>query len=178
MSNDIQIHGLSFSLYLKAEQIAEAIKRLALIITHDHKDSSPIIIGVLNGAAIFTADLVRELNIPCEVMFIKASSYEGIKSTDQVKVQIGSDMNIRNRKVLLVEDIIDTGATAVRLLELLESHKPASISLVTLLYKPHALKHNVKPDYVGFEIPNIFVLGYGMDHNGQGRNLKDIYALH
>lgn len=173
----IQVHDLNFELYLPEEQIQRRIAALALEIERDYQGKHPIFIGVLNGAFVLIADLLRHCNLDCEITFVKLSSYDGTESSGEVKTVLGLDKDLTNRHVIVMEDIVDTGKTMHHFLAGLEKLKPASVALVSLLSKPDAIKHPVKIDYLGFEIPDLFVIGYGLDYDGRARNLKDIYQL-
>lgn len=173
----MQIAGKAFIPYLAADKVAERVAELAQQINQDYKGKYPLMIGVLNGAFMFTADLAKSLDIPVEITFMRVSSYEGESSTGQVKQLLGLGEEVRHRHLILVEDIVDTGLTMQDVFKQLEALEPASISLAALLLKPKALKCEVKIDYLGFEIENDFVIGYGLDYNGYGRNLNTIYQL-
>ncbi|MCH7408798.1 hypoxanthine phosphoribosyltransferase [Belliella sp. DSM 111904] len=173
----IKIKDKEFVPFITEAELASRISALGKQISEEFKDDQPILIGVLNGAFMFLSDLAKVIDIPVEVSFVKMSSYAGTSSTGQVKELMGLGIDIKDRKVIVVEDIIDTGLSMAHLLDSLEGLEPAQIAVVTLLYKPEALKHDVKMDYVGFEIPNKFVVGYGLDYDGIGRNLSAIYQL-
>ncbi len=173
----IQVHDKHFETYLSANQIDEQIKRLAGEINKDYNGKTPIFIAVLNGCFMFASDLFKELTIDAEICFVKLASYQGIKSTGQVVTAIGLEATITGRDVIVIEDIVDTGKTLFEFLPQLNNQNPASLKIATLLSKPEALKHPVKLDYIGFEVPNKFLLGYGLDYDGLGRNLKQIYQL-
>ncbi|BDD05892.1 hypoxanthine phosphoribosyltransferase [Aureibacter tunicatorum] len=167
----------NFKVFISQEQIAQRVKELGEMISKDYQDKNPLFISVLNGSFVFTADLMRELDILPQVSFIKVSSYEKMSSTGSVKEHIGLNENVFNRHLILVEDIVDTGNTIVKLYEMFKELGPASIEVASALLKPEAYKKEINVKYVGFEIPNKFVLGYGLDYDGYGRNLKDIYQL-
>lgn len=178
MKEHIQVRDLSFELYLSAEQIQERILVLAQELNLAYADKCPLFIGVLNGAFMFAADLMKVCDFDCEISFIKVASYRGMTSTGEVSTVIGLDKEIKGRHVIIVEDIIDTGNTMTKLMEDLTGYEPASMTLASLLLKPEALQHPHLPmGYIGFEIPNKFVLGYGLDYDGLGRNYPDIYQL-
>lgn len=169
---------LSFELYLPASDIQKRVQALGAAIRQQYENKNPIFIGVLNGAFLFTADLVRACQISCEVDFIKIASYAGTTSTNKMKKAIGLSKDIKQRHIILVEDIVDTGNTFSKLLPDLQVLQPASIAIATLLLKPEALQHADLPiQFVGFEIPNKFVIGYGLDYNEVGRQLEGIYQL-
>ncbi|SNS02508.1 hypoxanthine phosphoribosyltransferase [Belliella buryatensis] len=173
----VKIIDKEFVPFITAEAIDSRLQEMGEMISKDFKDDNPIILGVLNGAFMFLSDLAKYIKIPAEISFIKVSSYQGISSTGEVKDLIGLDAKLQGRKVIVVEDIIDTGLSMTHLLKKLKINQPSQISVVTLLFKPEALKHQLKIDYIGFEIPNKFVVGYGLDYDGFGRNLPAIYQL-
>lgn len=162
---------------ISKEEIAKRVKEIAIEIDKDTALKNPLFIGILNGSFLFFADLIRELNVACEVSFMKVASYQKMESGGEVKRLIGMNESITGRDVIIVEDIVDTGFTMKAILEELNSHKPKSIKISTLLHKPSALKTPIQLDYVGFEIENKFVIGYGLDYDGQGRNLDAIYVV-
>ncbi len=176
----IQVDDKEFVLMIEYEQIKKRIRLIGIQLNVDYENKVPVFVGVLNGSFLFFADLLKEVDVSCEVTFIKVASYQGDASTGKVKQIIGLGMDLKNRDVVLVEDIVDTGVTISFLLEEVKKQQPASVAVCSLLLKPSALKHPVEElDYVAFEIPNDFVVGYGLDYNGLGRNLKDIYkAVH
>lgn len=174
----ITIKDKSFSLSISSDSIQNRIKELAKQINADYKDKRPLFISVLNGAFLFTADLFKQLDIDCEISFLRVSSYEGgVASTGQLRNLLWVNEDIRNRHIILLEDIVDKGDTATFILEELNKQEPADIRIATLLLKPNALKYDIKIDYVGFEIPNDFIVGYGLDYDGLGRNLSNIYKI-
>jgi hypoxanthine phosphoribosyltransferase len=172
----IEIDQKVFDLMLEYEQIKKRIRLIGIQLNVDYENRIPIFIGVLNGSFVFLADLIKEVTIASEVSFVKVSSYDGDKNTGTIKKEIGLQLNIKDRDVIIVEDIVDTGHTLSYLLEMIHKEKPASVNVCTLLLKPKSLKKKIDEiNYVGFEIPDDFVVGYGLDYNGLGRNLKDIY---
>lgn len=176
MKNTIQIQDTEFELFLENDQICKKIRLMAIQLDLDYESRCPVFIGVLNGSFIFMADLLKEINTVCEVGFIRVSSYAGTSSTGSVKEIFGLPDDLRNRDVILVEDIVDSGTTLEHILQEVRKQNPASLAVCSLLLKPAALKSKIDAlEYVGFEIPNEFVVGYGLDYNGLGRNLKDIY---
>lgn len=174
----VTLHDKQFKPYITAESIHSNVQKMAEQLTADVKKSFPLFIVVLNGSFIFAADLVKLLKFPCEITFVKLASYHGTSSTGQVSELIGLTENIEGRTVIVVEDIIDTGNTLEKLHLLLKDKKAREIRIATLLFKPDAYKKTIPVDYVGIQIKNEFVVGYGLDYNGLGRNLKDIYILH
>lgn len=169
-------NGEKFRIYLTEEEIQNRVAELGEELNRDYRDKKPIFIGVLNGAFIFLSDLFRHITVPSEVDFLKLSSYGDEKvSSGQVTDLKDIDANIEDRHVLLVEDIVDTGLSMKYMMDKLRKKNPASIASVTLLHKTEATHHNIHLDYVGFEIPDLFVLGYGLDYAQEGRNLAQIY---
>ncbi|SIT94694.1 hypoxanthine phosphoribosyltransferase [Pontibacter indicus] len=173
----ITIHDCDFSTYIYEEEIIARIVMLAEQIEQDYAGKNPLFLAVLNGSFMFTADLMKRISIPCEISFIRMSSYQDMHSTGQVKEVLGLTENIEGRDVLIIEDIVDTGHTVNALLKQLREKDPASIEIVTLLMKPECLQHQLEVKYVAKSIPNDFVVGYGLDYNGLGRNLRDIYKI-
>ena len=175
---EVTYQGLTFEPYIKREEIAKQVQRLAQEIKRDYEGGNALFLCVLNGAFIFAADLFRACDLAdAEITFIRFKSYEGMASTGNVKQVMGLTEDITGRNVLIVEDIIDSGITAARLRKELEKHNPESVKMVSLLFKPEALEVGSAPEYVGFEIPRKFILGYGLDIYGLARNLPDIYVL-
>lgn len=175
--NQINISDKVFSKEIEFEKIQSAIQRMGRELSKDYAGKEPLFLCVLNGSFMFSGDLLKEFDGSCEVSFIKLSSYHGTTSTEDVKTLIGLTEDIYDRDVVIVEDIIDTGFTVKKLLEDLHALYPRSVRVVTLLLKPAALRTNICPDYVGLKIPNDFIVGYGLDYNGFGRNFKDIYKI-
>ena len=173
----LHIHDKYFVPYLGEEEIQQKIKQLAGQLDNDYAGQRPLFIAILNGSFIFAADLFKYLKIDAEICFIKLASYKGTKSTGHVITAIGLDTDITNRDVIILEDIIDTGKTMSHLLPQLWHQQPASMKIAALLYKPAAMKHNITIDYNCFSIPDKFVVGYGLDYDGLGRNLAAIYRL-
>lgn len=177
MSKTVQVHDLSFETYMDKKIIKQRVKEMGKELSKEFKGKNPIFLAILNGAFVFAADLVRACKFDHEISFIKLTSYEGTTSSGKVTTQIGLQEDLTDREVIIVEDIIDTGTTIYHFLPTLKKSNPKSITIVSLLQKPEALKFPLKVDYLGFTIPNKFVVGYGLDYNSLGRNLKDIYQL-
>jgi len=172
----IQVEDKEFEIFLENDTLNKRIRLLGIQINVDYEGKCPLFIGVLNGSFLFMADLIKEINVPCEVAFMRVASYEGTSSSGKVKELIGLPENIEGRDIIIIEDIVDTGLTLDHIIKTLKEKKPASIKASALLLKPSALKYDIAElEYVGFEIPNEFVVGYGLDYNGLGRNLTDIY---
>lgn len=176
-TDTIQIHDKKFEPYLTFEEIDRAIQQIADRLNKELKDKNPLFIPILNGAFMFAADLFKKLNFPCEVSFVKFASYVGTSSSENVKQLMGLNHDIKGRSVVIVEDIIDSGLTIHKILDLLEQNQVRDVKIATLLLKPDAFKGTYKVDYVGLNIPNDFIVGYGLDYNQQGRNYKDIYKI-
>lgn len=173
----IKVHDKQFEPYLTAEEIAQRIKMIAQQINEDYAGKKPLFIAILNGSFMFASDLFKEIHIDAEICFIKLASYKGTKSSGHVITAIGLDMDIIGRDVIIVEDIVDTGKTLSEFLPQIHHQQPASVSIAALLHKPEATVYPLKIDYLGFTIPNKFVLGYGLDYDGLGRNIREIYRL-
>ena len=173
----IQIKDRLFKPYIDRSSIDSAVKRLAAQMNKDLAGKRPLFLCVLNGAFMFAADLFREINVDAEITFIRMKSYEGTQSTGIIKQIYGLQEDIKDRTVVIVEDIVDTGFTMQNLKKQLEEKKPKEIKVATLLFKPDSLQCDVKLDYVAFEIPKAFIVGYGLDYDELGRNLKDIYVV-
>jgi hypoxanthine phosphoribosyltransferase len=174
----IQVHDRTFQTYLSEKEINKQIVRVAEAIRADLQGTRPLFIAILNGSFMFASDLFKELDMEAEICFIKLASYKGIKSSGQVTTSIGLDVPISGRHVVVLEDIVDTGKTLFEFLPQLHAQQPASLRIASLLMKPDALQHPITVDYCGFSVPNRFLLGYGLDYDGLGRNLREIYQLH
>jgi hypoxanthine phosphoribosyltransferase len=177
MEETIRVHNKQFKIFIKSSEISEMVERLASDLSKDLKGKDVVFVGILNGAFIFAADLIRNIRMDCYVSFIKTASYKGTQTTGRVETLIGLGQEVRDKTVVVIEDIIDTGLTLETVLKELERLKPAKVLVVALLFKCEACIKEVKIDYLGREIPNDFVIGYGLDYNGYGRNLRDIYKI-
>jgi hypoxanthine phosphoribosyltransferase len=173
----MNIKDKTFELFIKEETIRKRVKELATQVSFEYKDKDPLFIPILNGAFLFAAELIKEVTIPCQLSFVKVSSYSGTESTGAIKQLFGLDETLENRNLIIVDDIIDTGLTMYTVVEQIKKMNPASIEVMTFLLKPEAVKKHLQVKYVGFPIPNSFVVGYGLDYDGYGRNLKDVYRL-
>jgi hypoxanthine phosphoribosyltransferase len=173
----IRVHDKNFEPYLSAVQIAEKIRGMADRLNRDYAGEKPLFIAILNGAFMFASDLFKEISIEAEISFIKLASYKGTKSSGQVITAIGLDTDLIGRHVVILEDIVDTGKTLSEFLPQLEHQQPASMKIAALLHKPEATVYPIKVDYLGFSVPNKFLLGYGLDYDGLGRNIRSIYQL-
>ena len=173
----IKIHDREFVRTIPAEEIAQRVKGVAERINKDYAGKRPLLIGVLNGCFMFVSDLMKNLEIECEVSFVKFSSYQGAETTGNVKQLLGLSESIEGRDVIIVEDIVDTGLTMHKMLETLAEKKPASLAVASLFLKPARLRVPVEVKYSAFEIPDRFIVGYGLDYDGLGRNLPDVYDV-
>lgn len=176
-SNKIKVHDKYFIKYIADERIQRIVKNMAETIHDDYKEETPLFLCVLNGSFIFTADLMRYYPGICHISFIRLSSYKGVQTTQEVKTLIGLTDDIKDRDVVILEDIIDSGITVKHLLGDLKQYQPRSLKVATFLFKPEALRTDIVPDYIGLEIPKDFIVGYGLDYDGLGRNLADIYKI-
>lgn len=175
--SSIKVLDKEFEPYISEASIQEKISELAQQLNKEYEGKKPIFLSILNGSFLFTADLFRQITIEAEVCFIKLASYKGTTSSGNVITAIGLDANVNGRDIIIIEDIIDTGKTLHHFLPQLESSQPASIKIAVLLNKKEALAYPVKVDYACFDIPNKFVVGYGLDYDGLGRNTRAIYQL-
>lgn len=173
----VKIHDKTFRTSIPESEILRRVKAVAERINHDMADKNPLFLAVLNGSFIFAADLLREITIPCEISFVKLASYAGTTSTGKVTEVIGINENLADRHIIIVEDIVDTGRTMQRMIETLGTRNPASVHICTLLVKPEKLEVDLNIEYAALEIPNEFIVGYGLDYDQQGRNLRDIYTI-
>lgn len=177
MERTIRVKDKDFRTFIKADVIDAAIQKVADTINQDTVTENPVFLVVLNGAFMFAADLLKKVTVDCGITFVKLASYSGTRSTDTVKELIGLNEDLTGRSVIIIEDIIDTGNTLNVLMDLLKSHGVGKIRIATLLFKPAAFQGDYKIDYVGLEIPNDFIVGYGLDYDGFARNLPDIYKI-
>lgn len=177
MSKTIRVKDKTFAVSIPREQIEKEVKRVAAEISRDYEGREPVFLAVLNGSFIFAADLMREVDLPCEISFVRLASYQGVTTTGEIREIMGLSIDITGRPVIIVEDIVDTGLTMAHMLETLQKHNPASVDICTLLLKPGKLQVNLDIRYCAMQIPNDFIVGYGLDYDGYGRNTKDIYTL-
>jgi len=173
----IQIHDKQFVPFITASEIDAVITKMARQAEEDLKGEIPVFIGVLNGSFMVVSDYVKKYTQPCEVSFVKLASYEGMVTTSTVKQLIGLNQSLEGRTVVVIEDIVDTGNTVAELKKIFEGHNLKALKIATLFFKPDAYKQDIKLDYIGFEIPDKFIVGYGLDYDGQGRNLPQVYQL-
>lgn len=174
---NIHVHDKIFEPFISAVEISRKVDEIAAQLNHDYAGKKPLFISILNGSFMFASDLFKLVKIDAEICFIKLASYKGTKSTGYVITAIGLDVDIYNRHVIIIEDIVDTGKTLNVFLPQLKHQQPASLKIAALLHKPEAIIYRLDIDYLGFEIPSHFVVGYGLDYNGLGRNLDEIYRL-
>ncbi len=173
----IKVHDKSFETYLSEETILQRVKELAATISKDYSGKRPLFIAILNGSFMFASDLFKQLTIEAELCFIKLASYKGLKSSGNVVTSIGLEDDLFGKDVIIVEDIVDTGKTLHNFLPKLRHQQPKSLKIAALLHKSEATEYPLELNYIGFDIPNKFVVGYGLDYDGLGRNLKEIYQL-
>ena len=177
MENKIKLHDKTFRVLISAEEIDKAVTRVAEQLNERYEGRTPIFLGVLSGSFLFLADLVRKVNFENQLAFVKISSYDGTESTGNVKQLLGVDFDIEGRDIIIVEDIVETGHSMNYLLDYLGKKNPASISICTLFFKPEKFLYEYNIDYTALSIGNEFIVGYGLDYNQLGRNLKDIYVI-
>jgi hypoxanthine phosphoribosyltransferase len=173
----IQLRDKQFEIFLTEDILLEGIERVAKQLNEDLKEKDPLFVCILNGAFMFAAELIGKFSSACEVTFIRLKSYEGTERNEKMEEVHGLMENIENRHIVIIEDIIDTGHTMQHLLNFLKKKNPATVKIATLLFKPNALQLAIKPDYVVKEIPNDFIVGFGLDYDGHGRNLRNIYKI-
>jgi hypoxanthine phosphoribosyltransferase len=173
----VRIHQKEFAVSISKDKIQERIAELGTKISADYQGLQPVFLVVLKGAFLFAADLLRHVTVDCEITFIRVGSYEGTNSTGVIRSILGLSEKIHGKHLVIIEDIVDTGNTMVHLIDELKKSEPTDIKVASLLLKPDALKHNIHVDYVGFSVPNDFLVGYGLDYDGLGRNLNEIYKI-
>ena len=173
----VTVKDKQFAPFISEERIQTEVSRIAQQMNIELAEKDPIFLGILNGAFMFASDLYKQITFPCQITFLKLTSYSGTKSTGTVKQLIGINFDLKDRVVIVLEDIVDTGITLETIIRQLSGYEPAEIRVATFLHKPEATIRDVKLDYVGLEIPNDFILGYGLDYDGYGRNYKEIYQL-
>ncbi len=174
---ELKILDKTFVPYISAQEINKEIQRIATNLHENLKNEIPVFLVVLNGAFMFAADLLKYYNAPAQVSFVKLASYQGTTTTGNVTQLLGLDVDLTNKHVVIVEDIVDTGTTITALQQLINTHKVKSMQVATLFFKPEAYKQNVTINHIGFSIPNKFIVGYGLDYNKQGRNLPEVYQI-
>ena len=173
----VKIKDKTFKISIPEAEILKHVKEIADRINHDMAGKNPLFLSVLNGSFMFAADLMKMITIPCEISFVKLASYQGVISTGSVKEVIGINEDLSGRTIIIIEDIVDTGLTMKRMIESIGTRNPESVHICTLLLKPEKLQEKLDVDYVAMKIPNDFIVGYGLDYDQQGRNLKDIYTV-
>ncbi len=173
----VQVRELVFEKFIGREEIDAAVQQVADGINRDFEGKNPLLLAILNGAFMFASDLMRKITVPCEITFVKFASYAGTSTTSIVKELIGVDEDLKNRHVIIVEDIVDTGITMEKLLHDVREKNPAGVKVACFCFKPEAFQKDFMIDYVGLTIPNDFIVGYGLDYDGYGRNLPDIYKV-
>ena len=177
LTDHVHVHGRTFVLLFSAEEVQHAVQQIALQISSEYAGKDPLCIAILNGAFIFAADLVRSLHFDPEIAFIKVSSYQQMQTSGHVNEIIGLDADLSGRDIIVIEDIVDTGHTVAYLHRLLHERGAASVAFAALLLKTEAYQYDIPIDFVGYKIPNRFVIGYGLDYNGHGRALRGVYVL-
>ncbi|MDC0231434.1 hypoxanthine phosphoribosyltransferase [Aureispira] len=173
----IKCNGKDFEIFLTSEQIQNRLKEVCDEINLEYKDKKPVFLGILNGVFRVAGDVFKYIDIECEVSFVKLKSYEGTESSGKITTMLGLDTNLEGRDIILLEDIVDTGRTFHSFLPELQKLNPKTVSILTLLVKPDAMEYEIPLKYVGFSVPNHFLLGYGLDYDGLGRQLNDIYQI-
>ncbi len=177
MKNVITVLDKKFEIFVKSDEIRSIIKKMAEQINKDLRDKDVIFLGILNGCFMFASDLFKSIDFPAQISFLKLASYQGTSTSGNVKRLIGINEDLAGKTVVVLEDIVDTGITIDNIIKQLKGYEPANIKVATLLYKPQAMQSDIKLDYVGMEIPNDFILGYGLDYDGYGRNYEHIYKI-
>ena len=173
----VQVRELVFEKFIGKDEIDVAVQKVAVEINRDYAGKNPLLLAILNGSFIFASDLMRKLTIPCEISFVKFASYAGTLTTSKVKELIGVSEELEGRHIIVVEDIVDTGITMHKLLQDIREKNPIDVRVACFCFKPEAFEKSFSIDYLGMEIPNDFIVGYGLDYNGYGRNLPDIYKV-
>jgi len=173
----VKVKDKEFEISISSATIETAVQRMADEINRDYADKSPLFLAILNGSFVFAADLIRKVTIPCQISFVKLASYSGTTSTNQVREMIGLNEDITGRHIIILEDIVDSGITLDHLIHDLEKLNPADVKVACFTFKPEAFKKAFRIDYLGISIPNDFIVGYGLDYDGFGRNLPDIYKI-
>ncbi|MBN4065958.1 hypoxanthine phosphoribosyltransferase [Candidatus Amoebophilus asiaticus] len=173
----VSVKDKQFEPFISNEEITTKVLEIAHQLNEEYRDKDPLFLAILNGSFIFASNIIQNLDIDCEITFIKVASYDGVSNTGPVKLLIGLREEITGRHVVILEDIIDTGNTITQVFNQVKKHDPADVKVATLLFKPNAIQIDYQPDYVAFEVENHFYVGYGLDYNGFGRNLKGIYKL-
>jgi len=177
VKNRIKVIDKYFEPFIGSDKIKEIVEKMAIQLNNDLKNKDVIFLGILNGSFMFASDLYKQIDLPSQISFLKLASYQGTSTSGNVKRLIGINEDLIGKTVVVLEDIVDTGITIENIIKQLKGYEPADIRIATFLFKPDALKVKVKLDYVGLEIPNDFIIGYGLDYNGFGRNLADIYKI-
>jgi len=177
MTENIKLHDKVFKPFIGEAKLQEAIQKVADKLNKDLKDENPLFLIVLNGAFVFAADLLRKFNYDCDISFIKLSSYSGTKSTHTVREIIGLDYNVKDRTIVLIEDIVDTGITMEHVINQMDKLGAKEVKIATLLFKPGSFQKSYDIDYIALDIPNDFIVGYGLDYDGKGRNIPEIYTI-
>ncbi len=173
----IQVQDKFFEKFISTDEINAAVQRVAEGINRDYAGKNPLFLAMLNGAFVFAADLLRKITIPCEISFVKYTSYSGTQTTETINELIGLTEDLMGRHVIILEDIVDTGITMNKLLQDIQKKNPEDVKVACFCFKPEAFRHFFSIDYLGMSIPNAFIVGYGLDYDGQGRNLPDIYKI-
>lgn len=174
---EIRVFDKVFQVFLKHEEILNRVEEMAMQMNNDLKGKNPLFLGILNGSFMFASDLFKNLDIDCNISFLKLASYAGTSSTGKIKSLIGLNEDIKGKTIIIMEDIVDTGITLEHIIKQLKGYEPGEIKICTLFFKPEAYEKNIELDYVGFEVPNFFIVGYGLDYNGYGRNYKHLYKI-
>ncbi len=173
----IRLNDRTFDVFLSEEEVLQQVRELGARLNREYANKDLVFLAILNGSFMFASDLLKQITVPCEVSFVKLSSYHGLNSRGEVNELLGINSDIRDKHLVILEDIVDTGLTIDKIHTLLEVHGAASVKVCSLLFKPDAFVGKRTPDFIGFSIPNTFVVGYGLDYNEKGRNLNAIYQL-